>query len=148
MQKTIHFIGARTTREEMFRAISTPEGLKEWWATSANGNVEEGGTLHLVFEQLTTLKFRYDVISPNEKLILTCFDSFKSWDKTQLVFEIEEKDNQIFLTQTHQNIPDNDIESLSYFSTKWTVYLLSLKQYLETGKGTPYPQEFKLYNGD
>lgn len=148
MQKTIHFIGAKTTKEDMFRAISTPAGLQKWWATSANGKVEEGETLNLIFNELTTLKFKYDLISPNEKLIITCFDSFKSWDNTQLVFEIEEKEDQIFLTQTHQNIPDNDIESLSYFSSKWTIYLLSLKQYLETGKGMPYPKELKLYHGD
>ncbi len=132
----------------MFRAISTPEGLREWWATSADGEVVEGGTLNLVFDRLTTLKFRYDQIVPPTKLVISCFDSFKSWDKTQLVFEIEEREGQVFLTHTHQNIPDGDMESLSYFSTKWTVYLLSLKQYLETGKGTPYPNEPKLYHGD
>lgn len=97
---------------------------------------------------MVTLKFRCDEAIPNKKLILTCFESFKAWDGTQLVFEIEEKDGQVFLTHTHQNIPENDLESYIYFSTKWTVYLLSLKQYLEIGKGTPYPSELKLCNGD
>jgi len=148
MERTIHFIGAKYTKEEMFNAISKPSGLEEWWATKAEGINEEGETLFLTFDNLTTLKFKYDEIIPNDKLVLTCFDSFKSWDKTQLVFEIIEKDNQAFLTQTHQNINPHDIESLTYFSSKWTVYLLSLKQYLETGAGTPYPNETKLYHGD
>jgi uncharacterized protein YndB with AHSA1/START domain len=148
MKKTIHFIGAKCTKEDMFNAISKPSELGKWWATSAKGTVELGETLHLTFNNLTTLKFRYDEIVPNEKLVLTCYDSFKSWDKTQLIFEVEEKDNQVFLTQTHQNINSQDTESLTYFSSKWTVYLLSLKQYLETGIGTPYPNETKLYHGD
>lgn len=146
--ETVHFIGAKTTREEMFQAISTPEGLVKWWASSAEGDTTEGSTLSLTFEGLTTLKFRYDQITPNNKLILTCFDSFKSWDGTQLVLELEEKEDQVFLTHTHQNIPEDDSESLIYSTSKWTVYLLSLKQYLETGKGTPYPHELKLYHGD
>jgi len=148
MERTIHFIGAKCTKEEMFNAISKPSGLQKWWATRVEGIVGIGETLFLTFDNLTTLKFKYDEIVPNEKLVLTCFDSFKSWDKTQLVFEIVEKNNQVFLTQTHQNINPRDIESLAYFSSKWTVYLLSLKKYLETGIGTPYPNETKLYHGD
>lgn len=148
MERTIHFIGAKCTKEEMFNAISKPSGLEKWWATKAEGIVKLEETLFLTFDNLTTLKFKYDKIIPNEKLVLTCFDSFKSWDKTQLVFELVKKNDQVFLTHTHQNIDPQDIESLTYFSSKWTVYLLSLKKYLETGIGTPYPNETKLYHGD
>ncbi len=148
MQKTVHFIGAKTSKVQMFRAISTPEGLAAWWASSAQGQVKKGETLQLHFAGLTTLKFTYDMIEPDEKLVLTCYDSFKAWDQTQLVWTLEEKEGQVFLTHIHQNIPYGDLESLAYFSTKWTVYLLSLKQYLETGLGTPYPGEAKLYHGD
>jgi uncharacterized protein YndB with AHSA1/START domain len=148
MKKTTHFIGAKTTPGEMFSAVSAPEKLQQWWSTSAQGHAIPGGTVTLEFDGLTVLKFRYDEIIPDRKLVLTCYDSFKSWDKTQLVFDIEQKENQVFLTQTHQNIPDEDYESLVYFTSKWTVYLLSLKQYLETGAGTPYPNELKLYHGD
>ncbi len=148
MEKTTHFIGVKCTIEDMFHAISEPSGLEKWWATSAEGITESGENLYLTFNNLTTLKFKYDEIIPNEKLVLTCFDSFKSWNNTQLIFEIKEKENQVFLTQIHQNINSEDIESLTYFTTKWTIYLLSLKQYLETGVGTPYPNESKLYHGD
>ena len=148
MKKIVHFIGAKTTKEKMFHAISTPDGIKEWWASNANGTVKMGETLELIFTKLTVLNFKYEEIIPNNKLVLTCFNSFKAWDKTQLVFEIEEKEGQVFLTLTHQNIPDDDVESLTYFTSKWTIYLLSLKQYLETGIGTPYPKELKLYHGD
>lgn len=148
MEKMTHFIGAKCTKEAMFRAVSLASELEKWWATNATGKLELGGTLNLTFENLTTLKFRYDKISPNEKLVLTCFNSFKSWNNTQLVFEIEEKNHQVFLTHTHQNIDPQDIESLTYFTSKWTIYLLSLKQYLEKGIGTPYPTGPKLYHGD
>lgn len=146
--ETRHFIGVNATKEKIFNAISTPQGLQKWWSTNANGIVKEGETLSLIFNELTTLNFKYQEIKPNRKLILTCFDSFKSWNKTQLVFELEEKEGQIFLTLIHGKINEDDIESLTYFSSKWTIYLLSLKQLLETGKGTPYPNELKLYHGD
>jgi hypothetical protein len=33
---------------------------------------------------------------------------------------------------------------MHYCSTKWAVFLLSLKSLLETGKGRPAPNEIKL----
>ena len=148
MKSTTHFIGAKTNKGDMYDAITRPEMLQQWWASSAEGDVKPGATLFLTFADLTILKFRYDEMIPDRRLFLTCYDSFKSWNNTQLVFEIEQKDKQVFLTHTHQNIPNDDVESLVYFTSKWTVYLLSLKQFLETGKGTPYPYEPKLYHGD
>ncbi len=126
MNKTIHFIGEKTSKESMFNAISTPGGLAKWWATSANGTVAKDETIQLNFDKLVTLKLRCDEFISNQKIVLTCFESFQAWDKTQLVFNIEEKNSQVFLTHIHQNISEDEIESYIYFSTKWTVYLLSL----------------------
>jgi hypothetical protein len=33
---------------------------------------------------------------------------------------------------------------MHHCSTKWGVFLLSLKAFLETGKGAPWPNEIKL----
>lgn len=148
MKDSRHFIGAKTTKEEMYKAISEPQGLEKWWATSAMGDPEIGKTIALHFKNLTTLKFKYTVLVPHEKLELTCFEGPAQWRDAVLTFELEERKEQVFLTHTHSNIPSNDIASLTYFNTKWTIYLLSLKDFLETGKGTPYPTELKLYHED
>jgi hypothetical protein len=36
------------------------------------------------------------------------------------------------------------VEFMHHCSTKWAVFLLSLKSLLETGKGAPWPNEIKL----
>ncbi|MDN5211632.1 SRPBCC domain-containing protein [Fulvivirgaceae bacterium BMA12] len=148
MKETRHFIGAKTTKQKMFEAISLPGELQKWWATTAKGIPETGETLELYFHELTTLKFRYTEMIPSEKLVLTCHDGFGPWQDTVLTFEIEEKDDQVFLTHIHDNIIPEDVEALTYFSSKWTIYLLSLKNLLENGTGTPFPKEIKLYHGD
>lgn len=148
MKDSRHFIGAKTTKEEMYKAISEPQGLEKWWATSAKGDPEIGKTIALYFKDLTTLKFNYTTLIPYEKLELTCCEGPPQWQDTILTFKLEEKEGQVFLTHIHSNIQSDDIESLTYFNTKWTVYLLSLKNFLETGKGTPYPTELKLYHED
>ena len=49
MEKTIHFIGAKCTKEDIFHVISKPSELEKWWATSAEGIAELGETLGLNF---------------------------------------------------------------------------------------------------
>jgi len=36
------------------------------------------------------------------------------------------------------------VEFMHHCSTKWGVFLLSLKSLLETGKGSPHPNDLKL----
>jgi hypothetical protein len=36
------------------------------------------------------------------------------------------------------------VEFMHHCSTKWGVFLLSLKSLLETGKGAPHPNDIKL----
>jgi hypothetical protein len=43
----------------------------------------------------------------------------------------------------HQGWKD-PVEFMHHCSTKWGVFLLSLKSLLETGKGAPWPNEIKL----
>ncbi len=148
MHSTRHIIGAKATKQAMFQAISTPEGLEQWWASSAKGVPQVGETLELDFAGMTTLRFRYDEILKPNRLVLTCIEGFQAWQGTVLTHEVEERDAQIFLTHTHSHIDSQDIDALTYFNTKWTVYLLSLKRYLEEGQGTPFPLESKLYHGD
>ncbi len=65
----------------------------------------------------------YEEILPPDKLVLTCVKGFKAWQGTVLTHEIQEKDNQVFLTHIHSNIDPQDVETLTYFNTKWTIYL-------------------------
>ena len=69
------------------------------------------------------------------------------WKGSELLFELEQSDEQVFLTLTHENDDASEDEFL-YFSTKWPVYLLSLKSLVETGKGRPYPHDIKIHVGD
>jgi hypothetical protein len=35
---------------------------------------------------------------------------------------------------------------MSHCSTKWAIFLMSLKQLIETGKGAPYPNDVQVSN--
>lgn len=77
---------------------------------------------------------------PNEKVEWQCEIGDKEWVETKLIFEIEEKGDGSVLRFTH----DDWIEETDFFAScnyQWGYYLRSLKQYCETGKGTPFQDQ-------
>ena len=137
----------RSSIDHVFAALTTNEGFAGWWASEAEVNVQVGGRIDLTFEGLTILSFRYVTIQKNEVVEIQCISGPGAWQDSELLFEIEKTEDQVFVTLTHQNAACDENEFL-YFSTKWTCYLLSLKSWVESGKGRPYPNDIKIHLGD
>ncbi|TQV88334.1 SRPBCC family protein [Aliikangiella coralliicola] len=147
MAKVKHKVGIEGAIDDVFLTLTTNEGLSGWWASSTDIVAEIGGKIDLTFTDLAILNFEYQDIQVNSKVKLKCVKGPGPWQNSQLLFELEQVENQVFVTLTHQN--DNATEDdFLYFSTKWVCYLLSLKELVETGKGRPYPNDVKIHIGD
>ena len=147
MVKVKHRVGIKGPVESVYHCLVTNEGLSNWWATSSSGKAEIGETVDLEFFSLAVLSFRYLVLNINEIVKLKCVSGPGPWQDSELLFELQQSNDQVFVTLTHQNESSSEDDFL-YFSTKWTVYLLSLKEFVETGKGRPYPKDIKIHIGD
>ena len=147
MAKVKHRVGINASIDQVFAAITTNEGLAGWWASSAEISAEIGGKVDLTFDGLTVLKFKYKDIQEHKKVDIQCVEGPGPWQDSELLFELEQAEDQVFVTLTHQNDASSEADFL-YFSTKWTCYLLSLKNLVETGKGRPYPNDIKIHVGD
>jgi hypothetical protein len=66
------------------------------------------------------------------------------WHGSELRFEFNESNEQVFVTLTHAAGSKTPDAAFQYFCTKWPMFLVSLKQYLETGQGMPYPNDIKI----
>ena len=66
---------------------------------------------------------------------------------SELHLTLEDANEQVFVTLKHSNEGADD-DALLYFSTKWPLYLLSLRDFIETGGGRPYPSDIKIHYGD
>lgn len=147
MAKVKHRVGIDGPVEQIFAAVTTSEGLAGWWASSADSHAEIDGSVDLTFDGLATLKFRYKTIQENKRTILQCVEGSGPWQNSELLFELDQAADQVFVTLTHQNDASSEDDFL-YFSTKWPCYLLSLRNFVETGKGRPYPDDVKIHVGD
>ena len=143
MARVHHRVGIKGTPEAIFAAISEADKLTGWWASSANGVAELDARLTLGFENLTHLIFKVDQIEPDRLLSLSCEGEPEIWIGSTLVFELEASEHQIYLRLTHEKAGVDD-EAFLYFNTKWPHFLVSLKDYIETGMGRPFPGDVRI----
>ncbi|MGY8769447.1 MAG: SRPBCC family protein [Pirellulales bacterium] len=147
MAKVRHRVGMNGSLDNVFATLTTNEGFAGWWASSAVICAEIGGAVDLTFAGLTVLSFKYTDIQENKSVDIQCVTGPGPWQGSEILFALEQAEDQVFLTLTHQN-SDASEDDFLYFSTKWTCYLLSLKDFVETGKGRPYPNDVKIHVGD
>jgi hypothetical protein len=147
MAEVRHRVGIRGSVADIYIALVEPSQLGGWWASYASGTPEVGKTLDLTFGELVTLSFVIRDLQRNLLVHLECSSGPFPWQGSQLHFALEDADDQVFVTLTHSNNGAGD-ESFVYFSTKWPLYLLSLRDFIETGSGRPYPNDIKIHYGD
>ncbi|MDV7339738.1 SRPBCC domain-containing protein [Terasakiella sp. A23] len=134
-------IGTTASANKVFDALTTLNGLNSWWTTHTSGNPDAGGKL----------EFRFPTMGPDmevtqvtkDHIIWTVTAGIEEWIGTQIHFNIEETDTQTLLYFKHADWAE-EIPFFHHCSTKWAVFMLSLKQYLETGSGRPFPNDVHI----
>lgn len=147
MANVKHRVGIKGHIEAVFQKLATSDGLAAWWASSASGEAVVGSRIDLTFTGLAVLEFEFTEIQANKTVCLNCVSGPGPWQGSSLIFKLEESDGQVMLTLIHRNSNATE-EDFLYFNTKWPVYLLSLKDLVEKGRGRPYPDDIKIHFGD
>ncbi|MEO1090116.1 MAG: hypothetical protein AAFX81_05765 [Pseudomonadota bacterium] len=142
-----HRVGVAGDINRIYRAMHEPSGLAGWWASTADGTPEVGQVVNLHFEALTTLSFEITALEENALVRLQCVSGPGPWQNCQLDFTFQQGEKQIWVDLIHENKSVSESDFL-YFRTKWPIYLLSMRDLIETGTGTPYPKETKIQIDD
>jgi hypothetical protein len=69
--------------------------------------------------------------------------SKSEWSETRISFELEPNGEYTGVRFRHAGWKSED-GSFAHCSTKWAIFLVSLKKLVESGKGTPFPSETKI----
>lgn len=147
MARVHHRVGIAGDINKIYNAMHVPEGINGWWATSTDGTPGAGQVLDLHFSDVVTLSFRIDALEKNRLIRLHCVEGPGPWQDCSLDFSFKPDEDQVWVDLVHENKSASNDDFL-YFSTKWTCYLLSLRDYIESGKGRPYPHDIKIHLGD
>lgn len=84
---------------------------------------------------------------PGKLVLWQCVGGPKEWLETEVLFNLVRKQNQTFILFKHIGWKE-PVEFMHHCSTKWAVFLLSLRDWLERGEGHPAPYDPKIHMGD
>lgn len=143
MVDILHKVGIKSSsRHAVYQALTSVEGLSGWWTTDTQGDSAVGGVL----------KFRFDAggfdmkildLKPGKLVLWQVIEGPQEWIGTRIQFELKQEGDWTLVYFIHQGWQEA-VEFMHHCSTKWGVFLLSLKSLMETGRGAPHPNDIKL----
>jgi len=143
MADILHKVGIKSSsRNGVFKALNSIEGLSAWWTTSTEGEGNAGGVLRFRFGA-GGFDMKVLELDPARRVLWQVIDGPEEWVGTKIGFDLEQRGDWTIVLFKHAGWKE-PVEFMHHCSTKWAVFLLSLKALLETGKGAPWPNEIKL----
>jgi uncharacterized protein YndB with AHSA1/START domain len=139
MQSIKHYLLIKAQPEKVYSAITKTGGLKGWWTVEAKADEKVGGIAEFIFGDRYFNKMKITNLEPDKKLEWECLEGDKEWIGTTFLFDLEEKDESTILRFSHNNWKE-DTDFFASCNYNWGYYLKSLKQYCETGEGTPFSE--------
>jgi uncharacterized protein YndB with AHSA1/START domain len=150
MADIIHRIGIKASPKQVFKALSTIKGLANWWTQETEGEEQVGGKIEFTFRTPDgdikgKMVMQVEQLDTDALVRWRCVDGPPEWIGTDLTFDLSEQDDQTITLFGHRKWPEA-VEFMGHCSMKWAVFLLSLREYVETGKGRPSPGDLKIDN--
>jgi len=143
MPDILHKVGIRSSSPKVvYEALTTIEGLSKWWTSDTRGESKLDGVIQFRFGG-GGFDMKVLELQPANSVLWRVIDGPEEWIGTKISFDIKQTDDWTILLFKHANWKA-PVEFMHHCSTKWAVFLLSLKSLLETGKGAPWPHEIKL----
>ena len=142
MPDILHRVGVAARPDRVYQALTTIEGLRGWWVSDTQGEAGKGGTIDFGFCRMQVLE-----AVPGERVRWRCVDGPPEWVGTEVSFALSWRDDQTFVLFQHARWKE-PVEFMHHCSTKWAVFLLSLRDLLEKSKGSPAPRDLKIHVGD
>lgn len=130
--------------DDVYVALTTIEGLSGWWTRDTKGDAEVGGSLEFRFAPGGfDMKVRESV--PGKSVVWEVTDGPPEWIGTTVRFDLKQDDDYAIVLFAHEGWTE-PVEFMYHCSTKWATYLLSLKELVETGIGSPEPDDLSISN--
>jgi len=136
MTEIKHRLIIKTIPGIVYKAITTQEGLTNWWAKQTTAKPEAGFVNVFTFGKYRN-EMKVTKLIPDNEVEWECINTpEKEWMDTKISFVLEEKDERTILRFSHDGwkAATDTFASCNY---DWALFMKSLKSYCENGMGTP-----------
>ncbi|HVN97851.1 MAG TPA: SRPBCC domain-containing protein [Syntrophorhabdaceae bacterium] len=140
-----HEVGIKASLKAVYQALTDTKKLAGWWTRDTRGSGSKvGDVLEFRFGDFLQ-KFEVVELMPG-RLVRWKADkkeTVEEWIGTEVAFHLNPDEKQVYVHFVHSGWR-SDSGLLPHCSTKWAVFMLSLKDLLEKGKAHPYPKDVQI----
>ena len=149
MVNILHRVGIKSSQAEVYKALATREGLTAWWTNDTQGDSTVGAVLKFRFSTAGVEVGGFDIkvieLQPGQQVLWQVLDGPAEWIGTRISWELKQEGEHCIVLFKHQGWKE-PVEFMHHCSTKWAIFLMSLKSLVETGQGAPSPNDIKIDN--
>jgi uncharacterized protein YndB with AHSA1/START domain len=139
MQDIMHLVKIHAFPDRVYQAVTTGEGIRQWWTRDAAIEPRVGAAGEFGFNgKRFVAQVTVEELNPTTRVRWSVANS--AWQGKDIEFSLRTDGNDTILVLAHRGFQRVD-EGYASAAFRWGFYLLSLKRYLETGKGTPNPDD-------
>jgi uncharacterized protein YndB with AHSA1/START domain len=143
----LHRVGIKSSLDQAYTALATREGLAGWWTTETQGESTVGGVILFRFtsdgKELGGFDIKVLELEPGKRVLWQVIEGPAEWIGTTIRFDLRQEGNFVIVLFKHQGWKE-PVEFMYHCSTKWAIFLMSLKSLVETGKGNPSPHDVSI----
>ena len=145
MHTIYHQVGIRAQPARIYDALTTSAGIAGWWTDQVDGRQ---GRIGIGFGSVR-MEMEVERLEESRLVVWKCVLGHPLWEKTRIEFDLsdDEKNKQTLVDFKHAEWTESG-SLFRHCSTKWAVYLLSLKNLVEKGKGAPYPHDIPVNHSE
>jgi hypothetical protein len=143
MVDILHKVGIKSSSTgAAYKALTTLEGLSGWWTRTTLGDCKIGGMIEFRFGA-GGIDMKVLELDANRRVRWQVVAGPAEWIGTTVSFDLRQEGEWTLVLFKHEGW-QKPVEFMHHCSTKWAVFLLSLKSFLECGEGSPAPNDIKL----
>ena len=138
-----HRVGIKGSATDIYQLLTTDEGLSQWWTSDTRGAGPVDSIIHFYFGDSCV---DFEVVELQENRLVRWHHSGEmptAWMGSKINFELEEQEIQTILLFSHYDWKKSD-DFLAHCSTKWAIFMMSIKACIENGVGNPCPDDQQI----
>lgn len=137
MADILHQLTVHASPAQIYAALTEQKGLSHWWTRYVNAQAMVNSIAQFTFDHgNTVVRMKIIKLMPNRTVVWHCMGGYPEWEDTQISFDIEVKRDATVLHFSHRGWK-RTTGDYPKFNFEWAKYLVSLRNYLEKGKGFP-----------
>jgi uncharacterized protein YndB with AHSA1/START domain len=142
----LHRVGVKSSSlDNAYHALATRDGLAGWWTKDTVGEDKIGGVMRFSFGDVGFIDMKVVALQPGKQVVWQVVGGPQDWIGTKVIWELKQEDDYVIVLFKHEGWKE-PVEFMGHCSTKWAIFLMSLKSMLETGQGAPWPNDTRVSN--